>query len=78
MMTKCRECKKDVSTEATTCPHCGCPQKQEKTGIPKCPTCGSTEVTKISTGAKLTTMFIFGPLTNLTCTFKCNKCGHKW
>src|SRR5206468_974739 len=24
-LTKCRECRKDVSTEATTCPHCGVP-----------------------------------------------------
>lgn len=76
MITKCRECQKDVSSEAVVCPHCGCPQKQ--TDVPRCPTCNSTDVGKISTGAKLTTMFIFGDLKNLTGTFKCNKCGHKW
>ncbi len=24
-MVSCRECRKDVSTQATVCPHCGCP-----------------------------------------------------
>lgn len=27
MIVKCRECGKDVSTEAAACPACGCPQK---------------------------------------------------
>jgi len=44
MLIKCKECGKDVSTEAASCPHCGCPLKQGQVGIPKCTTCGSTEV----------------------------------
>jgi hypothetical protein len=78
MIVKCRECGKDVSTEANNCPHCGCPQKQEQIGIPKCPTCGSTEIEKISVGDIAKTMFLWGSLKNFTCTFKCKKCGHKW
>lgn len=29
MIVKCKECGKDVSTEALACPACGCPQRQE-------------------------------------------------
>lgn len=29
MIVKCKECGKDVSTEASACPACGCPQKPE-------------------------------------------------
>jgi hypothetical protein len=31
-VTTCRECGKDVSTEALTCPHCGAPQAALKAG----------------------------------------------
>ena len=78
MLIKCRECGQDVSTEAGNCPHCGCPQKQEQVGIPKCPTCSSTEVDKISMGDRAMTMFLWGSPKNLVCNFKCLKCGHKW
>jgi zinc ribbon protein len=27
MLTKCRECGKEISDQATACPHCGAPQK---------------------------------------------------
>lgn len=26
---KCKECGADISSEARTCPHCGCPSKKE-------------------------------------------------
>jgi hypothetical protein len=35
MIVKCKECGKDVSTEAVACPACGCPQKFEKELPPK-------------------------------------------
>ncbi len=54
------------------------PQAQGQVGMPRCPTCGSTEVEKISAGDILTTMVFFGSLKNLTGTFKCKKCGYKW
>jgi hypothetical protein len=31
-LTTCRECGKDVSTEALTCPHCGAPQAGQTSG----------------------------------------------
>ncbi len=77
-LLKCNDCGKDVSTEAEACPHCGCPQKEEQVGVPKCPTCNSKEVEKISVGAKLTTVFLWGRPDNLIRTFKCKKCGHRW
>lgn len=50
MLAKCKECQKDVSTEAVTCPHCGYPLADGTKcddcdkGIPvhveKCPHCG--------------------------------------
>lgn len=53
-------------------------QEQEEICIPRCPTCGSTEVRKISAGDVLKTVFLFGRPSNLIRTFKCNKCGHRW
>ncbi len=29
-LTKCRECRKEISSDARTCPHCGCPSDKEK------------------------------------------------
>lgn len=31
-MTKCRECKKDISNKAEACPHCGAPVAKQKKG----------------------------------------------
>jgi len=35
MIVKCRECGKDISTEAVACPACGCPQKPIAETVPK-------------------------------------------
>ena len=32
-MTKCRECGNDISSKATTCPHCGNPTESETKGL---------------------------------------------
>jgi predicted RNA-binding Zn-ribbon protein involved in translation (DUF1610 family) len=83
-LTNCKECGKEVSIEAKFCTHCGYPQKsvqevrQELQNVPKCPTCGSTDIGKIPAGDILMTMFVWGSLKNLTCTFKCRQCGYKW
>lgn len=34
-ITKCKECGKDVSTQAATCPHCGAPQPKRTSGCAK-------------------------------------------
>lgn len=75
-LLKCKDCGKDVSTEADACPHCGRPKNVEEVGVPKCPTCSSKEIEKISAGSKLAASVLWGD--TLTRTFKCKKCGHKW
>jgi predicted RNA-binding Zn-ribbon protein involved in translation (DUF1610 family) len=49
-LTKCKGCGRDISTKASSCPHCGCllhgtlPQHQERMA---CPHCGSHAVGKV-------------------------------
>lgn len=46
----------------------------------KCPTCNSTDVTKISGANKVGAVALFGVFSmgHISKTFKCNKCGYKW
>lgn len=45
----------------------------------KCPTCGSTNIEKISTAKKVTGGFLFGLFSSdVRNTMHCKKCGHKW
>jgi len=47
--------------------------------IPKCPTCGSANLKKISAGAKAMNTLAFGVLgTKRNKTFHCNNCGYEW
>lgn len=47
--------------------------------IPRCPTCGSTNIEKISFGKKLTGGVLFGLLSsNVRKTMHCRNCGYKW
>lgn len=49
------------------------------TNIPKCPTCGSTKIEKISASAKLGGAMMFGVLSKTAKSqFKCKSCGYKW
>lgn len=46
---------------------------------PTCPTCGSTNVEKISTAEKVGGAAMFGLLSKTARSqFKCNDCGYKW
>lgn len=46
---------------------------------PRCPTCGSANIEKISTTSKITGGFLFGIFSsNVRNSFKCNHCGYKW
>lgn len=46
---------------------------------PKCPTCGSNNISKISTTKRLITTGLFGlASSDIGKTMKCNKCGYKW
>ena len=47
--------------------------------FPTCPTCGSTNVEKISTAAKVGGAAMFGLLSKTARSqFKCKNCGYKW
>lgn len=45
-LIKCNECGKEISDQATTCPHCGNPVSQttNTSNQPKCPKCGSSNI----------------------------------
>ncbi len=58
-------------------------QRMDRIGIgdntPKCPTCGSTNIQKISLTSKAVGAGLFGIFSsNVRNTFKCNSCGSKW
>lgn len=52
---------------------------QSKPDTPKCPTCGSTNISKISTATRAAHGFAFGLFSSTARSqFKCNACGYKW
>lgn len=47
--------------------------------IPKCPTCGSTNIEKISVGKKIKGSMLFGIFSSdVRKTMHCKNCGYKW
>ena len=72
----CPECKKEISSAAESCPHCGNPMNTQI----KCPSCKSTNVHKISTGSKVGSALMLGIFSvgKLTKTFKCDSCTYRW
>ena len=51
----------------------------QTSNIPKCPTCGSPNLKKISTTSKAVNTIAFGLLgTKRHKTFHCNNCGYEW
>ena len=54
-------------------------QQSIQSSKPKCPTCGSTNIQKISATSKALGAIGFGLLSKTARSqFKCNKCGYKW
>lgn len=53
--------------------------EQERISVPKCPTCGSPNLSKISTTKKVAKIAVFGILGmgDNGKTWKCNNCGSK-
>lgn len=46
---------------------------------PKCPTCGSTDLRKVSVGAKAVSVGLFGIFgQKVKKTWHCNSCGYEW
>lgn len=53
--------------------------KQREQNKPKCPTCGSTNIQKISTGKKAIGFVAVGVFSsNFGKTMECKNCGYKW
>ena len=53
--------------------------EREQANKPKCPTCGSTNVEKISTAKKAVGFAMVGVFSsNLGKTMHCKNCGYKW
>lgn len=54
-------------------------QQAQRANVPKCPTCGSTNVEKISTAKKAFGFAMVGLFSsNLGKTMRCKNCGYKW
>lgn len=54
-------------------------QRVIQSSKPKCPTCGSVNISKISATSKAIGAIGFGLLSKTARSqFKCNKCGYKW
>lgn len=54
-------------------------QAREALNKPKCPTCGSLNVEKISTGKKVFGVAMFGLFSSdVRNTMHCKNCGYKW
>lgn len=52
---------------------------EEKSRVPKCPTCGSLKVEKISAGKKVLGGTMFGLFSSdVRNTMHCKNCGYKW
>ena len=53
--------------------------QQSTTNIPKCPTCGSTNIKKISATSKVVGAGLFGLFSKTARSqFECKDCGYKW
>lgn len=53
--------------------------KNNGENIPKCPTCGSSNIKKISTASKIAGATMFGLFSRTAKSqFKCENCGYKW
>lgn len=53
---------------------------EKEVNVPKCPTCGSIEVEKISLKSKIGAGLLVGvfALGKISKTFKCNNCKYQW
>jgi uncharacterized membrane protein YvbJ len=91
-MSFCASCGQSILEDARFCSSCGQGQGQSVSvgnGAavapalamgPKCPTCNSTDIEKISLKNKIGSAALLGvfALGKISKTFKCNGCGYKW
>lgn len=66
-------------TMNTNCYICGKPLVPYTENMPKCPTCGSLNIAKISATSRVAHGATFGLFSKTARSqFKCNSCGYKW
>ena len=54
-------------------------ENSQHDNVPKCPTCGSTNIRKIGTGDRAVSILGLGLFSKkINKTWKCNNCGHTW
>ena len=75
-MIKCKECGREVSSIAKTCPGCGAPVDTRVF----CPKCGSDRTSVISGASKALSIAMWGVFAanKVRSTYKCDVCGHKF
>lgn len=75
----CQHCKIDYTDVSySTCPICG-KKLIEKAFIPRCPTCQSTNLAKISNAKRITHGVTFGIFSKTAFSqYECKNCGYKW
>lgn len=93
-MKICKQCQKIYSDNDFYCSKCNRPlsvytceqakidQEQSRKpniNIPKCPTCQSGNIRKISSVRKISGAALFGLFSKTALSqFECNNCGYKW
>lgn len=75
----CSHCRIDYHNSSnTTCPICG-KKLYEKSSVPRCPTCQSDNIVKISAAKRVTHGAAFGLLSKTAFSqFECKNCGYRW
>ena len=53
--------------------------KVKQANVPKCPTCGSSNIKRVSGTSKAVSVVMFGLLSQkVKKQFRCNNCGYEW
>lgn len=86
LATRCKNCNRQtiVLEKHTTTDHRSSQLEKQNnptptTGTPKCPTCQSADIKRISVTAKVTNATLFGLFGNRRKkTFHCNSCKYEW
>lgn len=77
LIEECNGAPKEFNCESMTDFHNR--QQSIRSSKPKCPTCGSTNIQKINTLKRTSSIIGFGILSkNIGKTYECKKCGYKW
>lgn len=72
-LIKCKECGKQISSSAESCPNCWYTEL-------KCPKCGSNKVKVISGASKAMSVALWGAFVanKVMSKYQCKTCGHKF